>query len=124
MLLPNRYVDAGHCRPTPNLSYKPRNHSIAVYLINARSLVNKMDLLRCYLCDFRPAIVCITESWAHSDPFSLSKVMSSTAVIVLKELVVASLFTCPIHCLLFFSATLMMEKLELLLVLFLLTVCW
>ena len=61
------YVDAGHCRPTPNLSYKPRNHSIAVYLINARSLVNKMDLLRCYLCDFWPAIVCTPESWAHSD---------------------------------------------------------
>ena len=49
---------------------------ISVYLINARSLVNKIDLLRYYLCEYRPAIVCITESWAHaglSDSFFFIK---------------------------------------------------
>ena len=67
MFLSNRYAGADQCSPTPNPCYKTHNPLIVVYLINARSLVNKMDLLRCYLNDFRPAIVCITETWAHND---------------------------------------------------------
>lgn len=38
-----------------------------VYVINARSLVNKMDLLRAYISEFKPKIICITESWGHAD---------------------------------------------------------
>ena len=41
------------------------DNNLSVYVINARSIVNKIDLLRAYVHEYRPHVVCITESWAH-----------------------------------------------------------
>lgn len=44
-----------------------KHPSINVIYLNARSLVNKINLLRCYASTYKPAVICITETWAHSD---------------------------------------------------------
>ena len=65
--------DLSICSPPPSPHYSDlnrvqtlSNQSFAVYLINARSLVNKIDLLRAYIREFLPDILCVTETWADT----------------------------------------------------------
>ena len=64
---------------------------LRIYLINARSLVNKMELFRAYLHEFHPNIVCVTETWANvglPDAFFLYKAICYIAVTELTVMVV------------------------------------
>lgn len=56
-----------HALKKPHTFPSASKNSILVYLINARSLVNKMSLLRAYIFEFKPSLVCVTESWPNSD---------------------------------------------------------
>ena len=48
-----------------NVTVTCNNSSISFFLINARSLCNKVSLLSSYMREYRPCIICITETWAH-----------------------------------------------------------
>ena len=41
--------------------------SLSVIYLNARSLVNKINLLRSYALTYKPSIICVTETWANSN---------------------------------------------------------
>lgn len=41
--------------------------AISVMYTNARSLVNKIDLLRSYVFNYKPMVICITETWGTPD---------------------------------------------------------
>ena len=43
------------------------NHLSRVILVNARSIINKMDELESYVCAHKPDLIMITESWARED---------------------------------------------------------
>ena len=49
------------------LSGDTQKNEIPVFLINARSVCNKMPLLHSYVREYCPLIICVTESWGHSD---------------------------------------------------------
>ena len=38
-----------------------------VFLVNARSIINKMPDIECCIHELDPDIICITECWAHAD---------------------------------------------------------
>ena len=40
---------------------------LAIFYTNARSLVNKMELLRSYVFEYKPDIMLITETWGNVD---------------------------------------------------------
>ena len=47
-------------------SDKSRSDQFRIVYTNARSLIGKIDLLRTYVYDLKPSIVCICEASTHS----------------------------------------------------------
>ena len=40
---------------------------ISCSLVNTRSIINKMDEFKSYVCALKPDLIMITESWARKD---------------------------------------------------------
>ena len=53
--------------PTPERHSDKEHSFLKVYYLNARSLVNKIDLLRSYTATYRPHVVCISETWGNDN---------------------------------------------------------
>jgi hypothetical protein len=70
----NHFVDDeqedDYCNDSSPCAYKDpvcvsmKDH-IPAFFVNARSLCNKMSLLRSYVNEYSPLVVCITESWGN-----------------------------------------------------------
>ena len=45
----------------------PKEGIVKFLFMNAQSIVNKIDLLQTHVCELKPDIIGITESWTHED---------------------------------------------------------
>ena len=48
----------------------PKNHNLKILLLNARSVVNKLPELEAFVALHNPDILCVTETWLHSEILS------------------------------------------------------